>query len=409
MKAKKPSLPDYFSQPAVQRVGSALLAMLVIASVAYFGTIVKKQSNAATPGMIYLSSANSSFVPGSNVTVDIRENSGSDAVTTVQASLTYDASQLQFVSISDGTAFPQALRTDSISTPGQVRIARAVDAGTVGVTGDQSVVRVTFKILSTSGRTSLSFDNTGSYIIRAGDSANIMNKSRGASYSVAFPAPTLTTVAPTSGLTTGGTAVTLTGNNFRPGATVTMGGMAATNVAVISTTQITAIAPAHAVGTVDIAVRNSDGQSSTKPTAFQYDLPAPAISSVVPVQGGTVGGTTVTITGSNFIRGATVRFGTTGATSVVYVSSSELTVIVPPRKAGIVAVTVTNPDDQTGSLANAFTYKLSGDFNGDGHINVLDYSALASHDGQNYPAADYNGDGIVDAADLAILLANWTW
>ena len=52
---------------------------------------------------------------------------------------------------------------------------------------------------------------------------------------------------------------------------------------------------------------------------------------------------------------------------------------------------------------------MAGDANGDGHVNGLDYSILASHDGQNYPPADFNGDGTVGAADLAILLSHWTW
>lgn len=52
---------------------------------------------------------------------------------------------------------------------------------------------------------------------------------------------------------------------------------------------------------------------------------------------------------------------------------------------------------------------VPGDANGDGRVNGLDYSVLASHDGQNYVPADFNKDGVVGAADLAILLAKWTW
>jgi hypothetical protein len=42
-------------------------------------------------------------------------------------------------------------------------------------------------------------------------------------------------------------------------------------------------------------------------------------------------------------------------------------------------------------------------------VNTLDLSILIAHDGQNYVAADLNHDGTVGAADLAIMLANWTW
>lgn len=63
------------------------------------------------------------------------------------------------------------------------------------------------------------------------------------------------------------------------------------------------------------------------------------------------------------------------------------------------AVSVTVPQPVTGN----------GDTNGDQRVNALDLSAVISHDGENYPPADFNGDGTVGAADLAILIANWTW
>ena len=50
------------------------------------------------------------------------------------------------------------------------------------------------------------------------------------------PAPTVTSVSPSSGTTAGGTAVTITGTNFAVGATVTFGSAAATNVVVVSGT-----------------------------------------------------------------------------------------------------------------------------------------------------------------------------
>ena len=42
--------------------------------------------------------------------------------------------------------------------------------------------------------------------------------------------PTVTSLSPNTGLTAGGTAVTITGKNFASPATVTIGGTAATNV-----------------------------------------------------------------------------------------------------------------------------------------------------------------------------------
>ena len=49
-------------------------------------------------------------------------------------------------------------------------------------------------------------------------------------YGLLAPAPILTTVSPTTGPSAGGTSVTLTGQNYLSGATVTFGGPAATSV-----------------------------------------------------------------------------------------------------------------------------------------------------------------------------------
>jgi hypothetical protein len=170
------------------------------------------------------------------------------------------------------------------------------------------------------------------------------------------PAPILTSVSPTSGPTTGGTAVTLTGQNFAPGATVSFGGAAATSVVAVSGTQITAHTPPHAQGNVNITVTNPDGQSATLASGFAFVALAPTVASVSPTTGRTTGGTHVTLTGTNFLPGATVRFGSATAASVVVVSATQITANTPPHKQGSVNITVINTDGQTGTRASAFTY-----------------------------------------------------
>ena len=91
-------------------------------------------------------------------------------------------------------------------------------------------------------------------------------------------APTVTSIIPTSGLTTGGTSVTITGKNFRAGATVTIGGVAATNVVVVSKTTITATTGAHASGATDVVVTNSDTTTDALANGFTYAVPAVAPS-----------------------------------------------------------------------------------------------------------------------------------
>jgi hypothetical protein len=167
--------------------------------------------------------------------------------------------------------------------------------------------------------------------------------------------PTLTTVSPTSGPDTGGTAVTLTGSNFTSGATVTFGGVAATN-ATVSATQITANTPAHAPGTVKVLVTNPNGQSASLASGFTFVALTPTVTSVLPTTGLTTGGTQVTLTGTNFVPGATVSFGSAAATSVVVVGATRITATTPPHKPGSVNIVVTNPGGLSGPLASGFTY-----------------------------------------------------
>src|SRR5436190_8433850 len=176
------------------------------------------------------------------------------------------------------------------------------------------------------------------------------------SFTFVVPPPTVSGVSPASGSSSGGTAVTITGTGFAAGATVTIGGNAATGVTVVNSTSITATTPAHAAGGVGVTVTNADSQSGTAATAFTYVPPAPAIGSVTPASGSTAGGTAVTITGANFAAGAAVTIGGVAATGISVVNSTTITAATPAHAAGVVNVTVTNADSQSATLTNGFIY-----------------------------------------------------
>jgi hypothetical protein len=170
-----------------------------------------------------------------------------------------------------------------------------------------------------------------------------------------YAAPTVTAVSPASGPTTGSTAVTITGTGFQPGATVSVGGTAATSVTVVDATTITATTPAQAAGAADVVVTNSDSQAGTLAGGFTFYV-APTLSSVSPASGPAAGGTTVTITGTAFQPGATVSVGGTAATSVTVVDATTITATTAAHAAGAVDVVVTNSDSQTVTLAGGFSY-----------------------------------------------------
>ncbi len=88
--------------------------------------------------------------------------------------------------------------------------------------------------------------------------------------SAPLPAPTVTSIDPTSGSFSGGTSVTVTGTGFVNGAVVLFGGLGATSVTFNSSTSLTAVTPAQGSGTVSVTVFNPDGQSGTLSSAFLY-------------------------------------------------------------------------------------------------------------------------------------------
>ena len=178
-------------------------------------------------------------------------------------------------------------------------------------------------------------------------------------------APTVSAVFPASGINSGGTPVTVTGTHFHFGVngnatfttpTVMFGGFLATSVIVLGEGSLTCDTPAHASGSVDVVVTNSDGQSGTLVNGYMFALPAPTITSVVPNSGSVSGGEPITVNGTFFQSGATVQFGTTFATSVFFVNANQLTCVAPAGAAGPVNVVVTNPDAQVGALFNGYTY-----------------------------------------------------
>jgi hypothetical protein len=175
---------------------------------------------------------------------------------------------------------------------------------------------------------------------------------------VGNPAPTVTSLTPITGPATGGTAVIITGTNFRSPASVAFsdlgGGKAATGVAVVNSTTIMATTPAHTAGLKDVVVMNPDQQTGTLRNGYTY-VAAVTVTGISPNGGTTAGGTAVTITGTNFLAPATVTLGGTAATAVSVGSPTTITATTPAHAAGAVNVVVQS-NAQTGTLTNGYFY-----------------------------------------------------
>lgn len=172
-------------------------------------------------------------------------------------------------------------------------------------------------------------------------------------------APTISKVEPNVGFTTGGTQVIITGTGFSQGSTVMFGDISSLAAEVLSNTSIRAFTPQHPAGSVSITVTSRGVQSAPLLNGFTY-VSALSVIGLSSPTGTASGGTTLTISGTGFVPGATVKFGGVDATNVTVVSGNAITVTTPARiaGAGVVDVTVTNPapNGQTATLASAFTY-----------------------------------------------------
>ena len=150
----------------------------------------------------------------------------------------------------------------------------------------------------------------------------------------------ITGVTPATGPAAGGNQVTISGAGFDPSTghtSVDFGPNESTSVNCnVFGTQCTAIVP-PAIGlagaTVDVKVTAS-GASATAFSAYTYN--APIITKVSPNSGPTVGGTQVTISGSNFTGVTQVTFAGIVSSFVVSATSPDTTIIAtsPAHAAG---------------------------------------------------------------------------
>ena len=181
--------------------------------------------------------------------------------------------------------------------------------------------------------------------------------------------PMVGTVFPLAGDASGGTVVTITGQDFQSGIVARIDGVTQGTVNYVDSTRITFTTAAGSVGgPYTLELENPDMGIAT--SVFTYSAgPDPALTGISPAVGGIAGGDTLTITGSNFDANTTVYFGVdphsglggTVAASVALVDPSTLTVETPAHTAGIVNVMVTDSStSQSDILEASFTFMGPG-------------------------------------------------
>lgn len=113
-----------------------------------------------------------------------------------------------------------------------------------------------------------------------------------------LPLPAILDIDPDAGPLAGGTVVTITGENLTGATGVNFGGTPGTAFTVVSDTEITVTTPAGTAGAVDVVLLSPNG-NVTEADAFTYAA-VPTVTGIDPDSGPEAGGTTITITGTNF-------------------------------------------------------------------------------------------------------------
>lgn len=195
-------------------------------------------------------------------------------------------------------------------------------------------------------------------VVRNGDGQSVSFSS----FNYTLPAPSINSVSPATGPTSGGTTFTISGSGFVAGATVTVGGRPAGQINFVNATTMTALSPLGPASgetpllTQDVVVTNPDGTRITKAGGFTYVLPALSISSVSPNAGLPAGGADVTLNGVGFnsALASSVTFGGVAATNVRIIDAVTMRVTAPAHAAGSVDVVVN--DGATVTVTNGYTY-----------------------------------------------------
>jgi hypothetical protein len=162
-------------------------------------------------------------------------------------------------------------------------------------------------------------------------------------------------VQPTSGAPAGDTPLTLIGSGFTSTLAVVLGSSSCSSVSLVSSTRLTCRTPASAVGTANLVV-SGQGLTLTLPAAYEY-VAAPTLTSVTPLGGPITGNTLLTLTGTGFRSGATVKLGSEACSFPTLLSSTSLRCISPSvSSTQAVTLSLSNSDGQASTTSLTYTY-----------------------------------------------------
>ncbi|UYY57372.1 Ig-like domain-containing protein [Sphingomonas sp. S2-65] len=194
-----------------------------------------------------------------------------------------------------------------------------------------------------------------------------------ATVTLAVGNPTITASLTGSGATVGsglsGYAVTPTGGNapyscvLNAGSAVLPGGVTLNSNCTLTGTPTTPGTYSFNVDITDSSVTGANGgtaspftQANVAVTNFVITQSAPTVTGLAPALGGTAGGTSVVITGTNFYNVTGVSFGGNAAAAYTRNSASQITATSPSGSGAVYVVVTTTAGASPTAAGNQFVY-----------------------------------------------------
>ena len=169
----------------------------------------------------------------------------------------------------------------------------------------------------------------------------------------------VSSIVPSSGMTDGGTIVTVSGLSFYSSSMCQFGSLPPVAATVDSSMQIQCQAPATAAtGRVPLEISNNNQDFTTTSAEFTYYV-APHVTSIDPTSGPTTGNTVVSVYGTDFRSSDLLRcqFHTATPVPATFVTSSVLACISPAAgAAGSGTLEVSNNNQDYTSDSMVYTY-----------------------------------------------------
>ena len=254
-----------------------------------------------------------------------------------------------------GTAFTLTVTGSGFVSGATVNFGSNAAITPSSVTSTQIVATIPAADIATASTVNVTVTNPG-----GGGTSNAQT------FTINNPAPTVTSLSPSSATAGGaGFSLAVNGTGFVPTSVVKFNGVAKTTT-LVNATQLTAAITAADIataGTATVTVTNpAPGGGTSANLPFTISAAAgPALTSIAPISAMAGGAAfTLTLTGTGFVAGATVNFGTSPAITPSSVTSTQIVATIPAADittAGTVNVTVTNPAG--GGTSNAQTFTIN--------------------------------------------------